>query len=70
MFDELFFDLDDVSDHVADIDPREVERVVAVLDDLIRAVESQTIKVYLHAVCEDIGKLAAADDDTGWAEAA
>jgi hypothetical protein len=41
-----------------------------VLDDLIRAVESQTIKVYLHAVCEDIGKLTAADDDAGWAEAA
>jgi hypothetical protein len=70
MFNELFFDLDDVSDHLAEIDRGEVERVVAVLDDLIRAVESQTIKVYLHAACEEIGKLAAADDDAPWAEAA
>jgi hypothetical protein len=69
VFDDLFFDLDDVSDHLSAIDPHEVERVVAVLDDLIRAVESETIKVYLHAACEDIGKLVGNDEDT-WAEAA
>ncbi len=70
MFDELFFDLDDVSDHLSDIDPLEVERVVAVLDDLIRAVDNDTIKIYLHAACEDIGKLSGCDEDAGWAEAA
>jgi hypothetical protein len=63
-------DLDDISDHLADLDPREVERVIAVLNDLIRAVDNHTVKVYLHAVCEDLSKLLGSEDDAAWADAA
>ena len=47
------------------IDAREVELIVSVLDDLIERIDSDTLKVYLHATCEDVSRLIALDDEHG-----
>ena len=45
------------------IDSREVELIVSVLDDLIERIDSDTLKVYLHATCEDVSRLIGLDDE-------
>jgi hypothetical protein len=55
--------LDDDQGQWDAIDMEEVERVVEALDDLIEEVHSDTIKMYLHAVCEDIVRLVADEDE-------
>ena len=45
------------------IDSREVELIVSVLDDLIERIDSDTLKVYLHATCADVSRLIALDDE-------
>jgi hypothetical protein len=70
MFDDLF-EHDSFGERTVDVDPLEVQRVIAALDDLIRTVDDETVKVYLHAACEDVNNLlAAGEEDYGWAEAA
>jgi hypothetical protein len=70
MFDDFSFEPDDIGQNLAEVDPLEIQRVVAALDDLIRTVENETVKVYLHAACEDVNNLLSAGDEDGWAEAA
>ncbi len=45
------------------IDSSEVKLIVSVLDDLIERIDSDTLKVYLHATCEDVTRLMALDDE-------
>jgi len=46
-----------------EIDPDEVETVVEALDDLIEEVKNETVKMYLHAACDDIARLVMWDDE-------
>ena len=70
MFNDFFFEPDEADERL-EIDPLEVQRVIAALDDLIRTVENDTIRVYLHAACEEVSNLLSpADEEEGWAEAA
>jgi len=53
-----------------EIDPGEVERVVAELDRLIEKVASETICQSLQAACEEIADLVEWEEDEDQAEAA
>lgn len=46
-----------------DLDPREAEKVVAALTQLIDSVESQTIRDYLEETCLEISYLIDGDED-------
>ena len=70
MFDDFYAEIDPPDELPLEVDPLEVQRIVAALDDLISTVENDTLKVYLHAACEDVGNLLSDGEDESWADAA